>query len=80
MNRAYARKANRPTLDEALALLASRGWTPSAASWEGEHTVYAFSQESYPGTYGGAAATVQWSGASGFLSVPEVKPVGVKFV
>lgn len=69
----------RPTMDEANRMLAERGWTPSAGCWEDDRMVFCFSQESYPGTYGGAAAAVSWNSA-GWLSLPPVKPRGVRFV
>ena len=70
----------RPTIEEAGRLLESRGWKLSAGSWEDENRVFVFSQESYPGTYGGAAAVVTWSIAGGWLSVPECKPSKARFV
>lgn len=70
----------RPTLDQLDQILKERGWTPSAGRWEDERKVYCFSQESYPGTYGGAAAACYWSEAGGWLSIPESKPAGVRFV
>jgi hypothetical protein len=69
----------RPTMAEAKKMLADRGWTPSAGSWEDERMVFAFSQESYAGTYGGAAAVVSWNQA-GWLQTPALKPKNVRFV
>ena len=70
----------RPSLEEAKRMLADLGWTPSAGSWEDEGgRVFAFSQEAYAGTYGAAAAAINWD-VSGWLSLPASKPVGVKFV
>ena len=78
---AYATKDSpRPTMAEARAILEKRGWTFSGGSWEDENHVYAFAAESYPGTYGGAAAAVHWSIAGAYLSVPPVKPKNVRFV
>lgn len=70
----------RPTFDEAKQLLEQRGWAVSAGSWEDEGPdgrVFVFSQESYRGTYGGAAAVVSWS--QGWLSIPETKPSNHRF-
>lgn len=60
----------RPTLTEAIAMLAAHGYTPSTAlSWESESHVYAFSKESVPGTYGSPAGTVCWH--HGYLDLPQ---------
>src|SRR5574338_589529 len=64
----------RPTLAEAKQLLAERGWTPGQHSWENETHVYAFAVESFPGTYGGSAATVHW--AYGYLTLPPTRRPG----
>jgi hypothetical protein len=79
MQNTHTPNAPRPTLEEAKAMLAAKGWTVSAASWENADHVYAFAQESYPGTMGGAAACVHWN-STGWLSVPPQKPRGVRFV
>ncbi len=72
--------APRPSLAEAKHILAQLGWTPSEGSWEDEGgRVFAFSQESYPGTYGAAAASVSWA-TTGWLALPPRKPRGVHFV
>ncbi len=72
----------RPSLEDAKRMLSERGWTPSAGSWEDDNggRVFAFAQESYRGTYGGAAAAVTWSPEGGWLSLPESKPANVTFV
>ena len=76
----HTANAARPTLQEAKQMLADLGWTPSAGSWEDENRVFAFSQESYKGTYGGAAASVTWSINGGWLVLPDAKPSNVQFV
>ncbi len=79
MKAKHAPNMPRPTLEQANAMLAALGWTPSAGCWESENVVFAFSQESYPGTYGGAAAAVTWN-VEGWLATPESKPKGARFV
>ena len=80
MNITHTENTPRPTLDEAKQMLLDRGWTPSAGSWEDDGRVFAFSQESYPGTYGGAAAVVCWCLEGGWLQTPPRKPAKVRFV
>jgi hypothetical protein len=70
----------RPTMEALNALLAERGWTPSAGCWEDDGRVFCFAAESYPGTYGGAAASAVWSANGGWLVVDGSKPRGVRFV
>ena len=68
----------RITLDHAKALLEERGWTVSAASWEDEGSVFAFSRESVPGTYGDAAACVSWQ--AGWLRLPASPSLTFQYV
>ena len=68
----------RPTLAEAKKMLADRGWTPGEHSWEDETHVYAFAIESFPGTYGGSAATVHWH--HGYLELPEARRPTMRIV
>ena len=79
LSRRMIKNSPRPSLETAKLLLAARGWTPSAGSWEDENTVFAFSQESYPGTYGGAAAVVRWRISEGWLDLPASKPNNFRF-
>ncbi len=80
MNQERLKGQPRPTLAQANQWLADRGWKPSAGCWEDERMVFALSQESYPGTYGGAAASVAWTAEEGWLVLPESKPARVRFV
>jgi hypothetical protein len=65
-------------MEQAQRWLEERGWTYSHGSWEDENRLFAFAAESYPGTYGGAAAAVCW--AHGYLTLPPSKPSNVRFV
>lgn len=66
-----SRPAKPVSMPEALALVASEGFTPAPLmSWEDAEHVYAFSQETAgPGTYNAARCTVHYSRDTGWLTV-----------